>query len=84
MVSVPLLQHFREDSALLEKLEGLVEHANSYLQLMPNEKNAAIEVMNMYQMQREVQEDQCPVMQLKFCKDPVHLVTFHLSLRVGW
>lgn len=69
------LQHFREDSALLEKLESIIEHANRYLQLTPNERNAAVEVRNMYQMRTEAQEDQCPVMQLKLCKDPIHLVS---------
>lgn len=58
----------------MERLEGIIEHANSYLQLMPNEKNAAVEVRNMYQMQKEAQDDQCPVMQLKLSKDPISLV----------
>ena len=69
------LQHFREDSVLSEKLEELIQHANNHAQLTPNEKNAAMEVDNMYQMQREATEDQCPVMQLKLSKEPVHLVS---------
>lgn len=77
------MQHFREDSSLLEKLEGMIEHANSYLQLTPNEKNAAVELRNMYQMQREAQEDQCPVMQLKLTKEPVLLVSNLSPLPVG-
>ena len=68
------LQHFREDSALSEKLENLVEHANQYPQLTPNEKNAAVEVKNMHAMQKEAQENQCPVMELMWSKEPIHLV----------
>lgn len=75
MTGCVFLQHFREDSALSEKLEELIEQANNYPQLTPNEKNAAMEVDTMYQMQREATEDQCPVMQLKLSKEPVHLVS---------
>lgn len=40
-----------------------------------NEKNAAMAVHSMYQMQKEAQDELIPVMQLKLCKEPVHLVS---------
>lgn len=68
------LQHFREDAKLAEKLENLIDHANHSPYLTPNESNAAFEVSNMYQMQKEAQEEPSPVMQLKLSKEIVHLV----------
>ena len=77
LLSLPLLlslQHFREDVSLSEKLECLIEHSNSCSYLMPNEKNVAIEVRDMYKMQKDSQESQCPVMEIMCCKDPLYLV----------
>ena len=68
------LQHFRESEELSQQLEVLIEHATQCPTLTPNEKNAATEVSNMYHMQLESQDDQCPVMQLMNTKEPIHLV----------
>ena len=72
--SVLLLQHFREDRKLAEKLETLIEHATHTPHLAPNESTSAQEVSSMYQMQKDAQEELTPVMQLKLSKEQIHLV----------
>ena len=52
----------------------LIENANCHPQLTANEKNAAMEARNMYQIQKEAQEELCPLMQLKLTREPVSLV----------
>ena len=68
------IQHFREDPSLSEKLENLIENATNHPQLTASEKNAAMEVKDMYQMQKDGKEELSEVMQLKLSREPVHLV----------
>ena len=74
------LQHFQNDLKLCMKLESLIDHASHCPHLTPNETHAAVEMSNMYHMQKEAKDELSPVMQLKLSKELIHLVRTQAQL----